>query len=177
MIRRPPRSTRTDTLFPYTTLFRSPTRGPSPSRSIRASTMRPASTSAARVSPIPASISHSAKRHAGGAQQRAGFEDGQADDVRMAARQKAHEHLRAALDRIAASLAHPLAAPDIPVDLGIGEPLERDDGIGDPHARASVGANDANARQDMMPPPRQQAEHPAQVGLVGGFLKDAAPDR
>src|SRR3546814_4579596 len=29
MIRRPPRSTRTDTLFPYTTLFRSPRR-PSP---------------------------------------------------------------------------------------------------------------------------------------------------
>src|SRR3546814_13187450 len=26
MIRRPPRSTRTDTLFPYTTLFRSPVR-------------------------------------------------------------------------------------------------------------------------------------------------------
>src|SRR3546814_10925959 len=28
MIRRPPRSTRTDTLFPYTTLFRSPRRLP-----------------------------------------------------------------------------------------------------------------------------------------------------
>src|SRR3546814_6906007 len=28
MIRRPPRSTRTDTLFPYTTLFRSPRRRP-----------------------------------------------------------------------------------------------------------------------------------------------------
>src|SRR3546814_4478173 len=28
MIRRPPRSTRTDTLFPYTTLFRSPARLP-----------------------------------------------------------------------------------------------------------------------------------------------------
>src|SRR3546814_8511862 len=28
MIRRPPRSTRTDTLFPYTTLFRSPARHP-----------------------------------------------------------------------------------------------------------------------------------------------------
>src|SRR3546814_16833540 len=27
MTRRPPRSTRTDTLFPYTTLFRSPTEG------------------------------------------------------------------------------------------------------------------------------------------------------
>src|SRR3546814_7127309 len=34
MIRRPPRSTRTDTLFPYTTLFRSPLRQlpPSPGR-------------------------------------------------------------------------------------------------------------------------------------------------
>src|SRR3546814_10247490 len=30
MIRRPPRSTRTDTLFPYTTLFRSPQREPEP---------------------------------------------------------------------------------------------------------------------------------------------------
>src|SRR3546814_3136417 len=30
MIRRPPRSTRTDTLFPYTTLFRSPGVGSSP---------------------------------------------------------------------------------------------------------------------------------------------------
>src|SRR3546814_4913551 len=32
MIRRPPRSTRTDTLFPYTTLFRSPSRSRSASR-------------------------------------------------------------------------------------------------------------------------------------------------
>src|SRR3546814_2071346 len=31
MIRRPPRSTRTDTLFPYTTLFRSPVTAPSTS--------------------------------------------------------------------------------------------------------------------------------------------------
>src|SRR3546814_2700363 len=30
MIRRPPRSTRTDTLFPYTTLFRSPCHGDNP---------------------------------------------------------------------------------------------------------------------------------------------------
>src|SRR3546814_13518793 len=30
MIRRPPRSTRTDTLFPYTTLFRSPARQRAP---------------------------------------------------------------------------------------------------------------------------------------------------
>src|SRR3546814_10371699 len=32
MIRRPPRSTRTDTLFPYTTLFRSPAPGTSGTR-------------------------------------------------------------------------------------------------------------------------------------------------
>src|SRR3546814_3587647 len=32
MIRRPPRSTRTDTLFPYTTLFRAPARSAVPSR-------------------------------------------------------------------------------------------------------------------------------------------------
>src|SRR3546814_12166259 len=30
IIRRPPRSTRTDTLFPYTTLFRSPYKAPEP---------------------------------------------------------------------------------------------------------------------------------------------------
>src|SRR3546814_4613240 len=34
MIRRPPRSTRTDTLFPYTTLFRSFTNSATPSRSM-----------------------------------------------------------------------------------------------------------------------------------------------
>src|SRR3546814_9033048 len=101
-----------------------PTRGPSPSRSTRASTMRPSSTSAARVSPIPASMIHSVKRHAGRTEQRAGFKDRQPDDIRMAARQKAHETFGTALDRIAAGLAHPLAARHIPVDLGLGEPFE-----------------------------------------------------
>src|SRR3546814_10508473 len=47
MIRRPPRSTRTDTLFPYTTLFRSVSAGVDKA---------PASTSA----PAPASFSGSA---------------------------------------------------------------------------------------------------------------------
>src|SRR3546814_1903035 len=40
MIRRPPRSTRTDTLFPYTTLFRSP-RGNQPSVASAALLRRP----------------------------------------------------------------------------------------------------------------------------------------
>src|SRR3546814_5272515 len=84
MILRPPISTRTDTLFPYTTLFRS----------------------------------------------------------------------------IAARLAHPLAAFDIAVDLGGAQRLESDDGVDDADARTAVGADDADARPDMVTPPRQQAEHP-----------------
>src|SRR3546814_4484901 len=36
MIRRPPRSTRTDTLFPYTTLFRSPRHARRPRKVLRA---------------------------------------------------------------------------------------------------------------------------------------------
>src|SRR3546814_6387853 len=45
MIRRPPRSTRTDTLFPYTTLFRSPCRaGRRPGRPVRCCARRTGST-------------------------------------------------------------------------------------------------------------------------------------
>src|SRR3546814_2507094 len=40
MIRRPPRSTRTDTLFPYTTLFRSIASSAVQRRALRASTSR-----------------------------------------------------------------------------------------------------------------------------------------
>src|SRR3546814_6451675 len=47
MIRRPPRSTRTDTLFPYTTLFRSKSRCP---RGVQASVDRPRSASRRRRS-------------------------------------------------------------------------------------------------------------------------------
>src|SRR3546814_2383454 len=47
MIRRPPRSTRTDTLFPYTTLFRSD---------------QPDQTSVASTTPIPAAVSVSRER-------------------------------------------------------------------------------------------------------------------
>src|SRR3546814_8348903 len=40
MIRRPPRSTRTDTLFPYTTLFRSQSRCPAQVHQARSSARR-----------------------------------------------------------------------------------------------------------------------------------------
>src|SRR3546814_6795531 len=42
MIRRPPRSTRTDTLFPYTTLFRSARSRPAPARHRSARAAAPA---------------------------------------------------------------------------------------------------------------------------------------
>src|SRR3546814_6192035 len=59
MIRRPPRSTRTDTLFPYTTLFRSPDpadRRPGrsrPARGIRAS----------EIDPQPPAAAHRSEEH------------------------------------------------------------------------------------------------------------------
>src|SRR3546814_18809839 len=52
MIRRPPRSTRTDTLFPYTTLFRSPANGDA------------AATGQAFVPPQPASASQPVPKNA-----------------------------------------------------------------------------------------------------------------
>src|SRR3989344_4891430 len=154
-----------------------PTRGASSSRSIRASTISPSSTSAARASPIPASYSHSTKRHTRAAQQAARLEQRQADDVRMAARQEADEAFGPALDRIAARLAHAFPTFDIPVDLGGAQHLEGDDGVGDADARLAGGADDADARPDMVPPSRQQAEHAAQIGLADGLFEDAAPDR
>src|SRR3546814_17207593 len=51
MIRRPPRSTRTDTLFPYTTLFRSLRTRCWPIRTCVASTWGPPS--ACRCTPLP----------------------------------------------------------------------------------------------------------------------------
>src|SRR3546814_1089042 len=57
MIRRPPRSTRTDTLFPYTTLFRSPMGGGPHPRGVRGEA-RPGFCAGARPSPSPARVSH-----------------------------------------------------------------------------------------------------------------------
>src|SRR3546814_3640250 len=59
MIRRPPRSTRTDTLFPYTTLFRSPT-------ARRRFAGRGSSCSIpAAFRPMPATMATGAKQRAG----------------------------------------------------------------------------------------------------------------
>src|SRR3546814_9616254 len=74
MIRRPPRSTRTDTLFPYTTLFRSPA-GPSrrvhqPPPRFHHAEARPAHRLSRRVG--DAEITHRRGEKADGADRRAG---------------------------------------------------------------------------------------------------------
>src|SRR3546814_15086227 len=57
MIRRPPGSTRTDTLFPYTTLFRSQTTGlTSPYTPLSTSAPRRESTVTPSAPPVPASL-------------------------------------------------------------------------------------------------------------------------
>src|SRR3546814_8514311 len=61
MIRRPPRSTRTDTLFPYTTLFRS-TRWRAGHPAPAHATGRPTDRSAARPGGLPAAASTRAIR-------------------------------------------------------------------------------------------------------------------
>src|SRR3546814_7886561 len=52
MIRRPPRSTRTDTLFPYTTLFRSPDRGSGRAGGQHIAQYRPARTQSGGWRPV-----------------------------------------------------------------------------------------------------------------------------
>src|SRR3546814_7418359 len=87
MIRRPPRSTRTDTLFPYTTLFRSPlTRFPVETKKILVSTgedQRP-------VAPaeIAAAVDRKARR-AGQGRHRYGLRRPDFKDRHPAARQQA----------------------------------------------------------------------------------------
>src|SRR3546814_13029037 len=68
MLRRPPRSTRTDTLFPYTTLFRSPPRVAAPrraSRTPRTHPSPPARPTAPALHPHPCRIPRKnvARRH------------------------------------------------------------------------------------------------------------------
>src|SRR3546814_19874826 len=71
MIRRPPRSTRTDTLFPYTTLFRSadcqPARLPGGGQPARVGGDRPAAPGGAALRPLVAAhLGVRVLHHAGG---------------------------------------------------------------------------------------------------------------
>src|SRR3546814_16215479 len=102
LYQRPPRSTRTDTLFPYTTLFLSFFIEPfGHVRSIQ------------RIARCP--------------EQRAGFVEGQAHDGAVAALDGADEARGAALDRIAACLALPFLRREIGVDLGAIQAFEGHD--------------------------------------------------
>ncbi|KMV01180.1 hypothetical protein ACS72_00610 [Acinetobacter sp. VT 511] len=122
-------------------------------------------------------LSPLAKAVPGALQQRARFEDGQADHARMAAGEVADKGLGLALDGIAACLAHAFAAGDVPVDLGLVQPLEGDDRVRDAGACLAVGADQADGGQAMVAPAREQGEHAAQIRLVLGLGEDATADR
>src|SRR4051812_50158929 len=97
--------------------------GTVPSSWIRHSMISPSSTSAARVSPIPRSISHSGKRISRGFQEHARLREWQADDVRIAAGNMPDIDLAVALQRVAAGLTPPLAVARVIIDLFVAEPL------------------------------------------------------
>src|SRR4051794_28935208 len=93
--------------------------GTEPSNWKRASMISPESTSAARVSPMPRSMSHSGNRISRGLQQDACLGNRQSDHVRIAAGDVAHIDFAIALQSIAPGLAAPFAMAGIIVDLYI----------------------------------------------------------
>src|SRR4051812_11494803 len=107
-----------------------------PSTEIRASTISPSSTRAARVSPIPRSISHSRKRISRGLQKHARLGQRQADDVGIAAGEVTNIDLAVALERIAAGLAAPFAMAGVIIDFLVAHPFHRDHRLDQPLAHA-----------------------------------------
>src|SRR5206468_7901569 len=97
-----------------------------PASSIRASMMSPRSTSAARVSPMPRSMSHSGNRVPRRFQQHARLGERQADDVGIAPRDVTDVDLAIALECIAPGFAAPLPMARVIVDFFWGEPFHRD---------------------------------------------------
>src|SRR3546814_1133283 len=70
MIRRPPRSTRTDTLFPYTTLFRSAPTRPASREARKISAAAPAASAGERAKPAHRHARRSGRAREGSAAQR-----------------------------------------------------------------------------------------------------------
>src|SRR3954470_5622973 len=130
--------------------------GIAPSSSIRASIIWSSSTSAARVSPIPCSASHSGNVVARAFEQHARFGQRQPDDVRIAAGDVPHVDLAIALKRVAAGLAAPFAVACVISDLFVRQPLHGDRRFHQPFAHARSGYGEGDAGQNAMPTARQQ---------------------
>src|SRR5690606_30886760 len=110
----------------------------SPGHWTRASAMVSFSRRMARCSPIPSSTSHSAKGKPSALEQGPRFEQRQADNAGMAARNPCDQPFGAALDRVAASLAVPLSAGDVGAYLSFGERLEAHLGLAQPLAQHAI---------------------------------------
>src|SRR6185503_18810939 len=125
--------------------------GTAPSSSMRASTIPSSSTSTARVSPIPRSISHSGNRISRRFQQHAGLRERQSDHVRIATGDMADVDLAIALKRIAAGLAAPLAVTGVMIDLLIAQPFHGDHRLDQPLANADARHHQRDTGQDSVP--------------------------
>ena len=91
----------------------------------------------------------------------------------MGAGQGAHQRLRLALDGIAAGLALPFAAGDIPVDLAALQALEGDGAGGNAAALFAIRADQGEAGQDLMAPAGQKGKAAARLCLGFGLGQDA----
>src|SRR5437868_9659215 len=151
--------------------------GIDPSSSTRASTISPSSTMAARVSPMPRSISHSGKVVSGRLQQHSCLGKRQPDNVGIAAGDIADVDLAVTLQRIAAGLAAPFAVARIIVDLVCAQALHRDHRLDPAFAHAVAGNGQGNGSEYAVAPAGQQLHAGAQGGFVLDLGQDPPPDR
>src|SRR5947209_13877582 len=136
------------------------------SSSTRASMILLSSISAARVSPIPRSISHSGNLISCGLQQHARFGERQSDDVRVTAGDVPHIDLAIALERIASRLAAPFAMAAVIIDFFSGEPLHRDHRLDQPFAHGLPWNRQRDTRQHAMAPAGEQLHARSQRRFV-----------
>ena len=94
---------------------------------------------------MPVSTSHSANGKTCRLEQRAGFEQRQPDNARMAPGNPCDQPLGAALNGISPGFAVPLAARNVGIDFGGGERLEADDRFGDAFTQGAEGPTKAIA--------------------------------
>src|SRR4051794_29141030 len=169
----PPSAAIATALRPPLTSFAATTlpEGTTPSSSIRASTISPSATSAARVSPMPRSTSHSDNGVARALQQHARLGQWQADDVRIAAGDVADINLAITLERIAPGLASPFAMGRIIVDFFIAKALHRDHGLDQPLTDLATRHGKRDPGQHAMASTGQQLHASAKRRLVLDFGK------
>src|SRR6476661_1798358 len=110
-----------------------------PSMNMRASAIVPSTMRTARTSPMPCSMSQSGKRISRRLQKIAGFRQRQANHIGIAARDAPDIDFAIALERIAASLALPLAMACVEIDFVVRQALHHDLGLDQAFTHGAAG--------------------------------------